>query len=244
MTIDQASKLPIFDLCVKITSGFEGTDYGTVTGNFDGQGISAGILQWNLGQGTLQSYILNSVNLMMYDYFPARIDLLKYITPQEAVRWAKDVVCDASGKMLPQWHKSFNRFMLEPSVISAQKKAIDLYFHQAKTICGKLGLSHENRRGMAFSFDIAVQNWSLNIDVPEPNITQAENILNQYAPINAELWLDQVMTKEKSLLVIAAHYRALKSKKEWRADVFTRKCTIAMGIGIVHKKKYYLEKLY
>jgi hypothetical protein len=28
--------------------------FGVVTGNFDGQGLSAGVLQWNLGQGTLQ----------------------------------------------------------------------------------------------------------------------------------------------------------------------------------------------
>ena len=44
------------ELALTVTSGFEGAtamDFGAVTGNADGQGMSFGIIQWAAGQGTL-----------------------------------------------------------------------------------------------------------------------------------------------------------------------------------------------
>jgi hypothetical protein len=42
------------DKLLRNTGFFEGNDgYSTVSGNFDGQGISFGIIQYNFGQGTL-----------------------------------------------------------------------------------------------------------------------------------------------------------------------------------------------
>jgi hypothetical protein len=40
-----------------ITGGFEtsGDPFAAVAGDFDGQGLSCGVLQWNIGQGTLQT---------------------------------------------------------------------------------------------------------------------------------------------------------------------------------------------
>ncbi len=44
-----------FALALNITGSFEGGQgFQNLTGNFDGQGISMGLLQWNLGQGSLQ----------------------------------------------------------------------------------------------------------------------------------------------------------------------------------------------
>lgn len=44
-----------FALALNITGSFEGNDgWQNLGGNGDGQGISMGLLQWNLGQGTLQ----------------------------------------------------------------------------------------------------------------------------------------------------------------------------------------------
>ena len=90
--------LTLYDICLKVTSKFEGTDFGTVVGNFDGNGVSAGILQWSLGQGTLQSYILNHINPMMYD-FPLPITNLIGLNKQAALVWHKDNCCDENGDM-------------------------------------------------------------------------------------------------------------------------------------------------
>lgn len=45
------------------TGFFEGNDdYSTTTGNFDGQGISFGIIQFNFGQSTLQPLLTEYIN--------------------------------------------------------------------------------------------------------------------------------------------------------------------------------------
>lgn len=234
----------IYDLCLHITGGFEGTTFSTVTGNFDFQGISCGILQFNLGQGSLQNYILNHVDLMAYDYFPLPINNLHRMNPNDAVTWAKDNMMNALGELLPNWRSAWERFLVEPSVLNVQKRAIDKYFHQAKRICGELDFPHENRRAMAFAFDVAVQNWSLQVELPDTRIEHAQNLITLYGADNASIWVDEEMTMEKARLVIAAHYRAMKSNPKWRHDVFTRKCTIAMGIGKVHGKIYKLNRMF
>lgn len=47
------------DLCVSITGTFEnsGDPYVGVTGDFDGMGISCGVLQWNIGSNSLQPLV-------------------------------------------------------------------------------------------------------------------------------------------------------------------------------------------
>lgn len=239
----KAEPLTIYDLCVKITASFEGTDYGTVTGSFDGMGISAGILQWNLGSGTLQAYILNKLNLMGFDYFPAPITPLQELSPSDAVIWAKDMMLDEKGKLLPRWSKAWTRFMTEAAVINCQKRAIDKYFHRAKEMCGRFGFTHENRRAMVFCFDVAVQSWNLGIDPPEAHLEQAKNILQKYDTRNFELWVTESLDLTQQRLVIAAHLSALKQRPEWRQDFFVRKATIAMGRGWVHGKKYDFKAL-
>lgn len=41
------------EIALKISEDFEGGKYQALAGDFDGQGISWGIMQWNIGQGTL-----------------------------------------------------------------------------------------------------------------------------------------------------------------------------------------------
>lgn len=236
--------ITIYDTCVKITAGFEGTDYSTIAGNFDEQGISAGIMQWNLGSGTLQAYILNKLNLMAYGYFPVPILPLQTLGERDAVVWAKDVMLDTNGKLLPQWDKAWRRFLTEAAVINCQKRAIDKYFHRAKEMAGRMGFAHDNRRAMAFCFDVAVQSWNLGINAPEANLEQASNILQKYDSKNLELWATEKLNPDQQKLIIAAHYASLKMKPEWRMDFFSRKATIAVGIGWVHGKKWDLKKLF
>lgn len=233
----------LFDTCLKITSAFEGSDYGTVTEDFDGGGISVGILQFNLKSNTLQAYILNQINEIYFD-FPFSILPLIESKKETAIIWHKDNCCDMYGKLKPEWKTAWHNFMLKPEIINLQKQACSKYFHRAKEICGILGFPHENKRAMAWAYDLAVQSWSLGIDEPKLNIEQANNIIQLYGQENFMIWNQQDMTDEMRTLVIASHLRALKCKQEWRFAFFSRKCTIAMGIGIVNKQKYDFRKLF
>lgn len=54
---ENASKTKAADAiqkAINITTSFEGKGYETIAGNFDGQGLSLGMFQWNVGKGTLQ----------------------------------------------------------------------------------------------------------------------------------------------------------------------------------------------
>jgi hypothetical protein len=236
-------KLSIFDLCLKITSAFEGASFGTIAGNFDGMGMSAGILQFNIGTGSLQAYILNFIDPMVYD-FPVPITPLVKLPKEQGLLWHKDVALDAAGKLKPEWRKAWQIFMTKPEVIDLQKKACGRYFQRAREIAGKLGFSQQHARAMAWSYDVAVQSWSLGIDAPEANHEQAANILQLYGPENFMIWQGNDLTDDQVKLVIASHLRALKCRPEYRKDFFIRKCTIAVGTGIVHKTKHDFRKLF
>lgn len=238
------NNLSIFDLCVQITSNFEGRGYGTVSSINDGQGLSVGILQFNLGQGTLQSYILSQINYLSYDYFPQSIRPLQVLSPKDAVVWAKDNFYDINGELKKEWRSAWERFMTDPVIINLQKHAIDKYFHQAKRICGRLGFPHTHRRAMAWSFDLAVQNWSLDIDLPPDHYDQCYNIMTSYDQENLIVWIGEHLEPMQRQLVILSHLRAMKCKPEWRSNVFVRKATIAIGCGWVNKTFYKLNKLF
>src|SRR5690606_29417319 len=57
---------PVGYRCLALTGSFESSTnppdcFSAITGDFDGQGISFGALQWNLGQGTLQPLLARMV---------------------------------------------------------------------------------------------------------------------------------------------------------------------------------------
>ena len=242
-TKTKAPKLSIFDLCLRITSTFEGADFGTVTGNFDGMGVSVGILQFNIGTGSLQTYILNHVDPIACD-FPVPINPLITLPKDQALSWFKDVAIDAKGKLKSEWRQAFRNFMVRPDVVALQKQACMRYFQRAREIAGALGFSHQNARAMVWAYDLAVQSWSLRIERPEASRQQAENILSLYGTENMMLWQSQQLTDDQVRLVVASHRRALLCTPEWKNDFFTRKCTIAVGVGIVHKTKHDFRKIF
>lgn len=233
----------IFDVCLKITSTFEGADYGTVSLNIDGNGPNFGILQLNFGTGTFQNYILNHINFMYYD-FPKPITALIGSTPTIALGWLKDNCCGADGMMTEEWRLAWREFLLKPQIISLQKMAAGRYFMRAKEIAGFLGLSHQNARGMAFSYDTAVQVWSLGVNMPEPNHEQQQAIIQLYGIENYMLWNSIELTDEQTSLVIFSHLRALRCREEWRKAFFVRKATISIGVGIVNGDKHDFRKLF
>lgn len=236
------SVMTIYDACLKVTGAFEGRGFGTVVGSFDGQGLSAGILQWNIGSGTLQNLILSQVDLMAYN-FPVSIKPLLNLSPSDAVKWCKDVMHDANGNLDKDWKAAWVRFLTNPVIINQQKRACDPYFHRAKEICGKMGFSHENRTAMVWAFDIAVQVWSFDIDRPEPNHDHMMNVVLKYNPENFSLWINYPLNKEQIIMIIASHLRAMKCKEQWRKAFFDRKSVIAANHGFAQKTKWDYKKL-
>jgi hypothetical protein len=237
-------RLQDFEAALKVVALFEGTDFATVAGNFDGQGLSCGVLQWNLGQGSLQNHILTRVNLMMYD-FPVPFYPVCRLTNEAAVQWAKDIILDPSGEPKPEWKRALQAMLVKPEVINLQKEACGRYWRRAHEILGQLGMGPGTRRQKIWAFDLAVQNWSAALtdgelrrirdSIPYVNLrSHAEAVMQRWDTQNWMLWEEMPMTDEQAILVIASHFRAQKCRPEFQRDVFARKATIAMGAGYVH----------
>lgn len=234
MTSESRKKL------LALTSAFEtGTMpphcYSIASGNFDGQGISFGALQYNLGQGTLQP-IISSVYKSDPRGFAKAFSGGKDQTitellqkPRSAqVAWAASIT--SGRKLIPGWAEAFKRFGQLPACQNAQVQGALPYFTRAEEYCRQYRLRSE--RAYALMFDIAVQNGSIKRSV-------AQQINNQLSYIDS---ISDPKTREWELMKYVANTVAEASNSRWVEDVRKRKLCIANGVGVVHGRKYNLER--
>lgn len=171
---------PWLETAMEITGGFEGAKYNTVTGDFDGQGISVGVLQWNYGQGSLQKKILQPFISLLGEgrvdgYFPQKVSITADMSPKAAVKYARKHMLN--GQLLkPEWAAAWKNF-LTSNVIK------DIQLTAAGSIAAKAyqdAVSHNMRslRAFCWFFDVYVQNGSLKgVNKPELSVAQKMNVL-------------------------------------------------------------------
>ena len=180
--------------------------YSTAVGNFDGQGISFGIIQYNFGQETLQP-ILNSMiaeypedmkNIFKEDYE----DLVEHLTgpKTELLAWA-DSITDSDGYSLQEkWALYFDDLGKHPYCQQLQQEGIEPYWKRAvDPICKNYGLM--TCRGFVMAFNIAINEWSLGDAV-------YDEIMGQFT--------DDMTEVEK--LQIIAQYGSNRARKQAIAD--------------------------
>ena len=223
------------NMALKITGNFEGSGFNQVSGNFDKQGISCGILQWCLGQGSLQRKILLPfIQLYGADalnaHFPISISNLVYMSNKKGVKFAKKKMLNRKN-LKSEWKFSWKAFMTLPEVIDIQKAAADSVASKAMKYC----VQHEMKtlKSFCFFFDIVTQNGSLK-GIPKP--TQHDVTSLSESGINRSQWILLLHDKESTILWRWAKKRAVHNK--WRNDVLMRKGTIAFGHGTVHGKYF------
>ena len=214
---------------ILLTASFEGSGYVNVTGNFDGAGLSIGIFQWNIGQGTLQP--------MLKQFFDNNPDLAKRIfggnyrsvvnmlsaSKSAQMDWARSI--NNGKKLQTEWYNLFISLCKTSQFQKIQREAMKEYTDQANNIANTYGLKSE--RGLALALDIAVQNW----DVSAASRTNIKNRIKNGA------------TKQQ-VLQLLAQAAVDKADSTHKADVRSRKFTIVNGTGTVHDTKYNLEKDY
>jgi hypothetical protein len=164
----------------EITGGFEGSNFRTITGDFDGMGISAGVLQWNYGQGSLQTKILQPyINLkgtrLMDSFFPEPISKTATMTAKEAVAFARKVMLDGK-KLKAGWGASWQRFLSQEIIKEIQLQAARSIASRAYQDAVSNNL--RSKRAFCWFFDVHVQNGSMKgINKPELTITQKVGVL-------------------------------------------------------------------
>ncbi len=232
--------MPLGERCLAVTGSLETSKlvpeyFSGLAGNFDGQGISFGALQWNLGQGTLQPLLnkmLSDSPDVMANAFGDGFDSLKtMLAGQKSAQlaWAQSIQ-DASGKAVAEpWKSRFVALGQTAEFQAIEIAAADKYRQKGEQLFGRFGLTTE--RAMALMFDIAVQNGDISGDVEALIRQDYAAIPDGTDPLQAEVLKMQAV----------ANRRAEAANPKFVEDVRTRKLMIANGVGVVHGFHYDLE---
>ncbi len=238
---------PLPERILALTGSFETSEgfpkcFTGLSNNFDGQGISFGVLQWNFGQGSLQPLLQkmndNHTDLckdifgsLYYDF-----DKMLKLTKPEQAAWAKNIQYSQvkNGKVHwyldPKWVQAFINLGLTDEMISIQTDAASLIYQKALKLSEDYELTTE--RGAALMFDITTQNGSVD------RKGSGKKIREDYLKIAPGLSDDEIQTEK---MTIIANRRAEVSNPTYVEDVRSRKLTIAKGEGKVHSKQYNLK---
>lgn len=209
---------------LQLTGAWEGTGYGGANGNFDGQGITWGVVGFTWKNGELQD-LLKEVQAN----FPAVFSDAFGSLEQEMVRvlnlprpaqmtFAQEISIDGGERIEPAWAVAFKRLGSTPEVQAIENAHASHYWVAGlryATLFG--GLTSE--RGLALCFDIAVQNTVTDAMISE--------IQNQVAGL-PELDSMQVIAQ-----VVADH-----ANPTYYNDVLKRKMIFLTGQGPVHGDRY------
>lgn len=218
--------------CLALTGSFETGKlapdcFSGLAGDFDGQGMSLGALQWNLGQGTLQPLLRTMANqhrLVMAAAFGggSMIDsveaMLRMGAISNQIAWAA-AKQDVEHRWLDPWKRYFVALGQTQEFQQIQIEAAGKYYAIAQSLCSRFGLKSD--LGTALMFDIAVQNGTISSTV--------EGLIRADCADSAG---------EMPWLIAIANRRAEAANPKYIEDTRTRKLTIAEGSGTVHGLKY------
>lgn len=231
---------PIAQRCLALTGTFETSTgvpdcYCGVAGNFDNQGISFGVLQWNLGQGTLQPLLGEMIaahrdvaETIFQDNLTTLSDVLGS-TRVEQLRWAQSIQDSRRFTIFEPWSGLFKALGRTHEFQAIQVEHADRIRRSAQTMCQDFGVGTE--RALALMFDICVQNGSISRDT-------AAKIHADFGRIDAGSPADVEVARLRSI----ANRRAEAAAPAYVEDVRVRKLAIANGEGTVHNISYNLEQ--
>jgi hypothetical protein len=246
---------------VGITGKFEnsGDPYQGVSGNFDGQGISCGVLQWNIGQHSLQPLVLIMSDAEVIACMPEFGSKLLNACRSSVAQGLAIVNSWQTGNKL----KAAPRNELRVLMGSQKMRAIQATrIREVARSAEKLANEWASDRGgpgrtpqeLAWFFDTLTQNGSMQgldfavvkafIAAAQPDTVddlvcdwlKGRPVTTAGAKdgyLNADRWRNAVPAASLQLFVLS-YLRSQKAKPQWRVDVLNRKGTIAFRKGRVH----------
>ncbi|MBU7586008.1 MAG: peptidoglycan-binding protein [Nostoc sp. TH1S01] len=222
----------IYERSLQVTADFEGHSFTKVAGNFDGAGITWGIIGFTLKHGEITKMIQeinqNYPSLLDTSFGSLKSELLSIIqdTPDKQLSWSNKIsVGNQKYEVRSDWASAFEKLGNFPQVQAIQINYAQKYWERAKAKAEIYNLKTE--MGIALCFDIEVQNGGIH---PEKHGTLIKQKTQELRSMS-----------EKDLRVIIANVVAEKSNPRWVEDVRLRKLTFAKGEGTVHGYKYAIK---
>jgi len=218
----------LFERCLGLTAAFEGHGFGLVQGNFDGAGLTWGVIGFTLSHRQIQAITADAEAAepgLMSRCFDALAPEWQRICAKPLAQqlvWANSISMGASKTgVRADWLLAFARLGDEPIVKRIQmQRAYDKYFVPAAASARRLSLKSEI--GLALAFDVHVQNGGF-----KPDAFQLAARLSAATP-------------ESRRRLVLANAVADSASKRWQVDVRERKTSVARGAGLVHGANYTL----
>lgn len=247
---------------LEITGDFEtsGNTWSQITGDFDGQGISCGVLQWNIGQGSLQPLVKAVGQNIISRYMPQYgSELWSAVTTSipGGLRIVRS--WQYSGQVKPDIVKELKALFESPEMIQQQISYAANLGERANELATQWAKDQRNAQSpslhdFCWFFDLLVMNGGMKniwyndvkrfITAYSPD--KADDVICDWlktAPSqmygykdshkNAVLWKNNVPANVLDLFVLG-YLRAQKSRSEYRVLVMNRRGTIAMKQGYVN----------
>jgi hypothetical protein len=239
--------------CVDLTGSFEtGAKapwcYGVTAGNFDGAGLSYGVLQWNFGSGTLQPIMKTmfakhkDVMKMIFkntDDYNTFYNVIMKMNKKQQIDWGNSISSGTTKRgVIEPWKTYFRELGRTEEMQAIQKNGCKYYMDVAIALFRDYGLQSE--RGFALCFDIAVQGGGIGSKPSkETGKSTKDLIMEDFAKIDLtqspeeiEVAKMRVMTMRRSAACKKdPNYKQTGQKNEfWIQDDFrNRKGCIAFG---------------
>jgi len=236
-------KKPLIYRCMALTGTFEtGKDFpecfAGISGDFDGQGLSFGVLQWNFGQGSLQPLLkemLNHHRQIMEDIFNEYLPVLETVLnldKESQLEFIRSIQHPVKHFIYEPWRGMFKTLGRTEEFQEIQIKHAQNLFKKALEMVSEFNLWSE--RAAALMFDIKVQNGSIR------------EITKKQIKVEIQKIPEEIDRKDLEIrkMVIIANKRAEASNPRWIEDVRSRKLCIALGKGYVHGIEIDLETQY
>jgi hypothetical protein len=223
----------IDERALQLTAAFEGHGFALAQGNFDGAGITWGIIGFTLKGGELGKMIdqIESAHpgmvLAAFGDLTGRLfSVLHSSSAAEQIAFADSIsLGKQKAELAEPWLSAFRRFGEQPEVQKQQlSTAHEDYFQPALATARRFGLKME--LGIALAFDIHVQNGGIS----DPAERQIRNAISGHPS-----------GSERDLRTVIANAVADHSNPDYRQDVRERKLTIATGEGQVHQEPFVLR---
>lgn len=217
--------------CLQLTGDFEGTGFTKIVGNFDGAGLTWGIIGFTLVHGELQRILARikkehpEVYAAAFGALAAEMDGVLKSSLSKQMLFANQIsVGTRKVKVLDQWAAAFAALGSNPDVQAIQIENTGHYFDIAERDANRFQL--KNELGFGLCFDIAVQNGGID----QTETSRIQQKLEQTLP-----------TTEQDIRIIVANVVAENSNPRFIEDVRKRKMTFATGIGVVHESRYTIK---
>ncbi|WP_455230366.1 hypothetical protein [Geopseudomonas aromaticivorans] len=215
------------EIALLVSSGYEGKaelDFEALAGNFDGQGMSFGVIQWNFGQGTLGPVLkeMRDADTSTFDAcFGENMNLNTLISALNSGNQTTQFNWSTSVQSTNQagWKQAFKNIGQVEKFKSIQLKNAAKY-HENVLIC--INLMREIAPQHMTTIELRTYVALYDLCVQQNNLNKAkQDITEDYSPSD--------INNQNDLLIYVCKKRAERAASGWVSDCLSRRMGIIQG---------------